>query len=178
MFLARLLRTSTSDASCSGLAGSGPASEPQAPCRACLQGSGQTSTPQLGVPYAREAFVLLLSQSLGDVTVWEGRPCSCLWKKEPMFSTRAESLGHLPREISIGFWGAAGPGDRCRRQRSPWTPGHPALLVYKNHLDSRTALGQQNLDPHGWGLSVCILIPPLTIVSQIPDVLYTCVLNQ
>lgn len=81
------------------LAGSGPASSPCPLLMVCLQ--GQTAKPQLGVPYASEAFVLVLSQSPGDVTIWEGRPCPCLWKED---SSTAESLGHLPREISIVFW--------------------------------------------------------------------------
>lgn len=42
---------------------------------------GRLQTPSWVFLMPEKPFVLLLSQSPGDVTVWEGRPCPCLWKR-------------------------------------------------------------------------------------------------
>lgn len=121
------------------LAGSGPASSPCPPLMVCLQ--GQTAEPQLGVPYASEAFVLVLSQSPGDVTIWGGRPCPCLWKED---SSTAESSGRLPREISIVFW----------RQPVQVTGSEDGGAA--GHLSAELCL---------WTSITCILGPPLAMKS-------------
>lgn len=58
-----------------GPTGPGPAAEPLSPSARPVykaQVRFQTSSWEFLMP---ETFVLLLSQSLGDVTAWEGRPC-------------------------------------------------------------------------------------------------------
>lgn len=81
----------------------------RSPCplhKACLQGPGQISNPQLGVSYARNLCPALVPTPGGRNCLGRKATVLSVEEKAPVFSAPAESLGHFLTETSIEFWGA------------------------------------------------------------------------